>query len=275
MDSPSDQAGHWQQRLVAARQAEGLSQLQLAAAAGISLATLKAYEQRRRKPSRTLLTRLLDALKLDRRERNEILAAAGYVPDGPWIGPQNPDYLFTLEEAKTYIDARPWPAAVMSELMEVLAANQLLQAVWGVDLSRELNSPVERNILSVISLPRFDGQLKNWDEVVAAGIAVIKGHYLGAETQPEGSSAYFQAVMQHFLDGDPKYLKRFMELFQETPGMRGKIRWQIPVRWNHPVVGDLNFEVVINTANDPNGLAFSDYVPLDAGTWTALERLRR
>lgn len=158
--------------------------------------------------------------------------------------------------------------------MEVMAANRPLQAVWGVDLAHELNSPVKRNILSVISLPRFEGQLLNWDEVVAAGIAVIKGHYLGAQTQPEGSSAYFQAVMQRFVDGDPKYLRRFMELFQQTEGMTGKIRWQVPVHWRHPTVGLMNFEVVLNTANDPNGLAFSDYIPLDAGTWEALERLR-
>ncbi len=273
MDSTGAQ-GSWQERLASSRQAEGLSQARLAGAAGVSLGALKAYEQRRREPSRAVLTRLLSALKLDRRQRNEILAAAGYVPDGPWIGPQNPDYLFSLEEAKTYIEARRWPAAVMSELMEVLAANRLLQAVWGVDLSKELNTPVERNILSVISLPRFDGQLLNWDQVVAAGIAVIKGHYLGAETQPEGSSAYFQAVMQHFVDGDPKYLTKFLTLWEQTPGMTGKIRWQVPVRWNHPVAGLMDFEVVLNTANDPNGLAFSDYIPLDAGTWTALERLR-
>ncbi len=269
------QPTEWHTALSQARAAEHLSQEDLALAAGVSLGTVKSYEQGRRHPSRAGLIAVLDALKLDRRQRNEILAAAGYVPDGPWIGPQNPDYLFSLDEAKAYIDERRWPAAVMNELMEVMAANRLLQAVWGVDLDHELNSPIERNILSVVSLPRFKDQLLNWNEVVAAGIAVFKGHYLGNEAaDPSEWSKYFSAVMQHFAAGDESYLARFLSLWERTEGMTGKIRWQIPVRWKHPTAGLMNFEVVLNTANDPNGLAFADYLPLDAGTWEALERLQ-
>ena len=78
----------WFSLLVSARQRLGLSQAELAARASVSLATVKAYEQGKRHPSRPYLIALLDAMKLEVMERNDVLEAAGYASDAgvgdPW-----------------------------------------------------------------------------------------------------------------------------------------------------------------------------------------------
>lgn len=186
---------------------------------------------------------------------------------------QHPDYHFTLDQAVREMNSHPWPAAVVSEQMEVLAANAPLQRVWRVDLRSELNTPVERNILSVIANPRFEGRLANWDQVVGIAIAVLKGHYLGAETEPQGSSAYFAAVMQHFLEGVPSYVTRLSDIWQRTEPMTPKVRWTCPITWRDPDVGVMNFHAVMSDANEPKGMAFMDWLPLDGVTWERLHSL--
>ena len=266
----------WRKTLAEQRRQEGLTQAEFAKLAGVSLGALKAYEQGLRDPSREVLTSLMDALKLDRGTRNSVLNAAGFVGDSALLSPsRHPDYHFSLAQSVRELDAHPWPAAVVSELMEVLGANKLLQRVWNVDLATELNTPVERNILSVIANPRFEGRLLNWDEVVGVAVAVVKGHYLGPETAPEGSSAYFAAVMQHFLSGVPAYVTRLAEIWEKTPAMTPKVRWTCPVRWSDPVAGEMRFHAIMSDANEPEGRAFMDWLPLDAATWAALEKLRQ
>ena len=116
----SDQA--WRRRLSSHRRAVRLTQADLAKEAGVSLGAIKAYEQGLRDPSRDVLVSILDALKLDRGSRNQLLNDAGFVGDSPSLSPtRQPDYHFTLDQALRELDTHPWPAAVVSELMEVLA----------------------------------------------------------------------------------------------------------------------------------------------------------
>ncbi|MBI2765523.1 MAG: helix-turn-helix domain-containing protein [Chloroflexi bacterium] len=261
----------WRGELTAARLAQGISQEKLAVVAGVSRGMLQAIEHGRRHPSRVVLRQLLDALKLERAARARILMGAGFVADAA-----DPDatYYFTEAEARAEIEARPWPACVVTELMEVIAANDLLQRLWGVDLERELNTRVARNILSVISLPRFRRRLLNRDECVSIAFGVMKGNHAGPETAPLGPSPDFQAVIRHFMEGDPALVARIFELWAAATPVPYKARWVIPVRWRDPHAGDMRFEMLLNSANEPEGYSFQDWIPVDAATWDALERLR-
>src|SRR5690606_4365543 len=199
----------WAEQLKELRLSLKLSRQALAALAGVSPQTIKAYELGLRSPSQANLTAILDALRADRYLRNDILIGAGFAPDGGRLGPANDDYMFTLEEAREAIMGRPWPAHVNNELMEVLAANELMQRVWDVDLDREYNTPVERHMLTVAATPRFADRILNGKEMVSVGIAVMKGHHRGPERTPEGTSQYFQAVIQRLFEGDPHYRAEF------------------------------------------------------------------
>jgi transcriptional regulator with XRE-family HTH domain len=265
----------WRAELARHRHAVGLTQTQLALQAGVSGAAIKAYEQGVRDPPRSVVVSILDALKVDRGTRTRILNQAGFASDSDVLSPsRDPDYYFSLEEALAEAETHPWPIAVQSELMEVLGANQLMQRIWGVDLERELHNPVERNVLSVISLPRFEDRLLNWDEVCEVALSVVKGHHLGAETAPEGSSAYFTAVMQHFMTGVPAYVTRLAEIWERTESIPWKVRWWCPVEWRDPDVGLMRFHALFTTASEHDGMAFMDWIPVDGQTSRAMEGLR-
>ena len=45
--------------------------------------------------------------------------------------------------------------------------------------------------------------------------------------------------------------------------------------WVDPDVGTLRFRAMVNTASEPDGLAFNDWIPLDAATWDGLARLEK
>ncbi len=134
-------ASVWSQRLQAARKALNISRVELATRAGMSAQTVKAYELGLRRPSRLLLTALLDTLKLDRSVRNEVLEAVGFAPDGRLLGPDRaPNYVFTTDEALEHIEALPWPAFVFNDVIEVVVANKMAQQIWGVDLETEFQT---------------------------------------------------------------------------------------------------------------------------------------
>lgn len=47
-------------------------------------------------------------------------------------------------------------------------------------------------------------------------------------------SRYFVAVMDTLLNGDPKYITKFLTLFANVAPATGKIRRSYPVVWNEP-----------------------------------------
>ncbi|MCZ2109603.1 MAG: helix-turn-helix transcriptional regulator [Dehalococcoidia bacterium] len=261
----------WAALLRKARSDIGMSRPALAANAGVSAQTVKAYELGFRRPSRALLTSLLDVLEVDRRLRNEILVGAGFAPDGERLGPTNPDYMYTVDEARALADTLPWPCHVTSELMEVVAANGVAQRLWGVDLEHELPGPVDRNLATFATNPRFADRVTNWEAVVSVAVGVLKGHHRGAVPLPETTTAYFAAVMERVFDGNARYVRRLLNLWERVPPRVPKIRWFYDVNWSDRVVGEMRFRVSVAMADEPGGLMFHDWIPADAQTWSRLD----
>lgn len=271
---PSTDRPDWHHLLRDARTALHLTREDLADLAGVSPDTVKSYELGQRQPSRGLLIALLDALKLERTSRNAILMQAGFAPDGWVLGPEGyPTYLFPMDEAIAYVQHRKWPAFVMNEALEVVGLNGVCEKLWGIDFKREFPAPLDRNMLVVSSNPRFADKV-NWDEMVSVAIAVFKGHHRGPE-DVEHPSPLFGEILSRFLEGDPRYVTRFFELWQTVQPIEPKIRWFYPVVWTEPGVGILRFEAVVNQANEPDGLSFNDWIPLNAETWEALGRIAK
>jgi len=264
----------WALSLRKARTELGISRPVLAGRAGVSAQTVKSYELGLRRPSRPLLLALLDALGVERSARNAILAGAGFASDGELLGPRNADYMFTLDEARELIEGLPWPSHVTSEQMEVMAANELAQRLWGVDLAHEFQGPAERNLMTFATLPRFADRVRNWDEVASVGISVLKGHHRQPVPAPEAATSYFGAVMERIFDGDPRYVRRLLDLWDGVAPRAPKVRWFYPVVWDYPGAGELRFMVSLATAHETAGLTFHDWLPLDADSWSRLEAIR-
>jgi hypothetical protein len=220
-----------------------------------------------------MLGALLDALKVERQKRNAILVGAGFAPDGQFLGPGRlPDFMFTLEEAKEQVDQCPWPSFVVNEFMELIWCNDVCLRLWDVDLNREFPPGIERNMLSVASNLRFAERMGNWDDLVRLAIGVFKGHYRGPE-ELERASPYFAEVMRRYAQGEPRFVARFAELWEDTPPLGAKVRLMYPVHWLEPGYRPMHFQGLTTTANENEGLAFNDWIPCDAITWEELERL--
>ncbi len=268
-------AKEWSRRLRAAREGLGLSRGELAALASLSAETIRAYETGKRGATAPTLRAIMDALGIEQAERNHILTGAGFVGVAIEFTPEiAPDYYFTLDQATREIERAPWPACIVNDRMDVIAANRLALTLWGVDFERELTGPGERNLLSIASTPHFAERVENWEEAVGVAVGILKGHHRGGVSEPEDSSGYFASVLQHFLEGDPKYVARFLTVWQETPARTPKCRFDFPVVWRDEDLGTLRFRVAISNASEPEGLSFNDWHPLDSETWDGLRRLQ-
>jgi transcriptional regulator with XRE-family HTH domain len=264
--------GEWFTSLSAARQRVGLSQADLAARASVSLATVKAYEQGKRHPSRPYLIALMDAMKLEVMERNDLLEAAGYASDADEVVPSLGPLQFTKERAQEEIDRARWPAFVLNEMSEVVVANDAALALWGVSLA-DYPTVSDRSLLSFVSDPRFADRIGNWDEAVGTIASVFKGHFRGGEDLNDPSPV-FRTMLEKFLAGDPGYVARFLKLWQEVEPAPFLMRWHYRVVWEEPGASRMEFDGVVSNCNEHEGWSFNDWVPVDAGTWEALSRVR-
>ncbi|HXK33080.1 MAG TPA: helix-turn-helix transcriptional regulator [Dehalococcoidia bacterium] len=264
----------WFERLALARRRLGMTQAELADRAHVSLPTVKAYETGRRRPSHPYLIAVLDALHVDRHDRNQILTLAGYASDAFDLGPWRlPGFMLAPGEAIAEVDALPWPAFLANETMTVLHANTIAQRLWGVDLDSEFQDPIDRNLLSVASNPRFARRCLNYRDVVPVFVSIWKGHHRGAEAL-ESPNPLFGAILQRFLAGEPEFVTPFVEAWQNVEPRTPKIRWRYPVVWDAGDGSVIRFECVVNPASEPDGLAFNDWIPVDAASAAVCERLR-
>ncbi len=251
-----------------------LSREEAACLAAVSHGTVKSYELGRRRPSPHHLRALLTAYQLNHEERCAILEGAGFVGDDRMANENVVRIYFTAEEAGADVQRRAWPAFVLDEFSRVVAANDVVQRLWGVDLRHEFTNPIERNLLSLASQPRFADRCVNWDEAIGLILTVFKAHDW-APGRVEDPGPYFASVMEHFMKGDPKYVARFLKLWEEAPSVWDKKeRFTFPVVWDEPGIGIMRFESLQSSASDPLGLAFNDWIPLDAATWQRLEQLK-
>ena len=255
------------------RDAAGLARAELAERAGVSVASVKAYEDGTRHPRRNTLVALLDALTADAFAREQTLRAGGFAPDGASPALRSEEEWFTLEGASKAIAIHAHPACVTTELFEVVAANACIQRVWEVDLHRELEGPFQRSFLSMLSTRRFADRLVNWEEALSVAVAVVKGHYGGETAIDPERHPYLAAAVEHLLAGSPEYVQRFLGLWLTVPGAIYRVRLSYPVVWRHSECGDLRFRAVTGPANRRPSLWFNDWIPQDGRTAEAVAEL--
>lgn len=111
-------------QLRAWRGRRGISQLELSLRSGTTQRHLSYLERGRSAPGRPLVVRLAESLELPLRDRNDLLAAAGYAPlypesdlDGPALEPVRGALRDILRGHE------PYPAMIMRSRGEVIDAN--------------------------------------------------------------------------------------------------------------------------------------------------------
>jgi hypothetical protein len=105
-------------------------------------------------------------------------------------------------------------------------------------------------------------------------IAVTKGQPRLPESSLEEPSAYFGEVLAEFARGDPAFLPALATLWESVPAREPKVNWTYPVVWCDPEFGEMRFLAQVSTANGVDGFAFNSWIPIDAATWSVLERVK-
>jgi transcriptional regulator with XRE-family HTH domain len=145
------------------RASRGFSQLDLSLEVGVSARHLSCVESGKAQPSRDMVARLADAFAMPLRERNALLAAAGYAPQYPESKLETPS-LARVRGAIGLIlkHHEPYPAFVMNRYWDVLLQNSAADR-----LARHLvgGSP-HRNMLRHFFDPDdMRAVVVNWEEI--------------------------------------------------------------------------------------------------------------
>lgn len=262
----------WREELRQAREHGRLSREELARKAGLAPVTIKGYELGTRTPSREMLTVLLDALDMDRFQRNLVLEGAGFRPDGLEVWRRNPDFAFSFDEARAEIQRYEWPALLTGEGLRVLTTNAAYDRLWGRTSSDQAEQSA--GFLGWMSHPGFASRLKNWDEVMAFLIGVLKGSLRFPEQVPEGTSPSIRRAMDQFLAGDAAYIRRYLDLWDRTPAATAKSRFSYHIVFDHIAIGTLEFRCLGTGVNEVDGLIINDWIPANAATWNRLSSPR-
>jgi transcriptional regulator with XRE-family HTH domain len=262
----------WPTQIREARLALGLTQAALAKLANVSENTVRKYESGLRKPTLETLNAVLRALRLNRWDANQIRHSLGFAADYLRMGQLEPTFMFSLEELPNWMEGNPWPQFVVDENLQIVVANSAAQRVWRVDLEREFPTLHDRSMTKFAADPRFAGCVVNWEEMVSHAVAIWKGHHLGAETL-DRPSTYFDVALAELAKGDPQFVSRFVDLWQKTAGKTPKVRDRYRVVWQVPGCSPITFIGLTSSANEWEGLAFNDWIPVDAASWLALEQV--
>ena len=170
------------------RKRRGLSQLQLASAAGCSQRHISFLELGRTQPSREMVSRLAVALALTFRQSNDLLLAAGFAPiwsemayDAEALAPIRQALEFMLEQQE------PYPAFVVDRRWNLLQANK--GAIAMVEfLVGPLAPGAAVNLADALVGPDvLRPHLTNWPEVVAYFVRSVEADAAAdgtAETLP-------------------------------------------------------------------------------------------
>lgn len=260
----------WRAALRQARKRRQMTQARLAQTAGLSLAAVKAYESGARHPSPLALKAIIDSLGLTREEANPILAGAGYAVD--WQSLLNARYVSEPERLQSEIQKYPWPSFITNQGIYLVAANRAFEVVWDVDLSREFLDPRDRNFLAGASNERFVRCIENYDELVTFLIGLAKGDPRVAQTL-EQPAPWLREAMQRFLEGDPKYIRRFFELWEAAEPLPHRTRYTYDVRWRYRGELPMRFTGILTIADLWDELSWNDWIPADVETWRTLAEI--
>jgi transcriptional regulator with XRE-family HTH domain len=143
-----------------------MSQLDLALEAEISSRHLSYVESGKAQPSREMMTRLADALRIPLRERNALLIAAGYAPMHRETGLTTPE-MTSVRRALEFLlkQQEPYPAIVLDRHWNLVQVNDGARRLLDYLLGRP---PDDANVVrQIFRQDILRPYIVNWEEVAA------------------------------------------------------------------------------------------------------------
>jgi transcriptional regulator with XRE-family HTH domain len=256
-----------------ARKQANLSQREVAKRAGLSLESVRAYEQGRRRPKRSSLVAILDALDVSQADRARIFISAGLAPEeSPSFGAGSPSHVYDEYALRQALETLPGPAFAVTDLSELVVANAKLEALLEMDVRKERARRARHQMTPLLLMgePLIAERLVNRHEILRIMIGLHK-----AEPHPQSIDEpgdWFGGLLESLGSEDPAFLREVMDLWDETPPQHAAQRLTYQVVWRDPEFGEMRF-VGVETASEHGGLYFEDWHPADSLTWQRLDSL--
>ncbi|GAA4202099.1 helix-turn-helix domain-containing protein [Actinocatenispora rupis] len=182
------------------RRIRRISQLELAALAGTTQRHLSFVESGRSRPGRAIVVRLAESLGLTLRERNDLLAAAGYAAVFTESGLDEP----ALRPVRTALDQilrghLPYPALVLAPYGRLVAANDAVDVLTEGAAPELLVPPV--NMLRLMLHP--DGMAPRVGNLADWGRHVLDNLRARARRSPDPRLDEFVAELAGYVPDVP------------------------------------------------------------------------
>lgn len=178
------------------RSVHGMSQLDLALAAGVSSRHVSFVETGRARPSRKMVLRLVETLDLPLRERNAALLAAGFAPYYKESGLEEAD-LAPVRGALELVLAshEPYPAFVLDGSWNILMGNRAHLALLQTLLPPGTEPPDPVNVIRLVLDPALvRPRVLNWESV-----ARVLGHRIRRQLRRPNLSEQRRALLENLL----------------------------------------------------------------------------
>lgn len=286
VEAPDADLPAWNELLRRAREATGLTQRRLAAAAGVAEATIKKYESGRgRRPERDALLWLAWAMDLDGAATNAILTGAGLEPEpSEWsllvsgLARHSPRYRHYLPEMADRARARlgdaiaahPWPCLIVDEDGRIIAWNSAMSRVVGGDLARRSGEGYQPDVLRFALDRPFRSRVANWGAVITA-LAPAAFRQAVLRGQGEGANARIAAIVDDLRAHKPDLLALLEARWRSAPQPSTAVRVTFPLIWNHDDGATLSFNAVVAPWTAFHSLWAFDWHPADRATWSWLD----
>jgi transcriptional regulator with XRE-family HTH domain len=243
-----------------------VSQLDLTLEAEISMRHLSCVETGRAQPSREMVVRLADALQVPLRERNLLLAAAGYAPLYRQTALDTTD----MDAARFAVELllaqqEPYPGIVVDRYWNILQMNAGMDRFLALFPTCDLVLP--RNAIRLVFHPQgLRPHIENWRDVAARLIQRVHREVIANPTDEK---------MRRFLDellGYPDVPNRWraIDLDAVLPAL-------LTINYR-PKLGTLRLFATLTTFSTPQDIALQElriesFFPADQETRTALTSL--
>ncbi len=151
------------------RQKRRLSQLDLALTSGVSQRHVSFLESGRANPSRNMILQLSETLDVPLRDRNALLAAAGFAPLFRTRALDDPQMAQVLSAIRMMLTAHePFPAIALDRAWNIRMSNQpfeLLGSLLGEDVWARVGG-AERNLMRLFFHPQgIRSLVTNWSTI--------------------------------------------------------------------------------------------------------------
>jgi transcriptional regulator with XRE-family HTH domain len=253
-------------RLRSHREARRITQAELARDAGLSPATIKAYERGARAPSAKALRAVIDALGLPLDEANDLLTLAGLTFAPHWQSNERPAAVIQAE-LESEADGCAWPAFVTNQSFDVLYANRGIERLMRVDLDQEYLGFGDRNLVIGAVTEPFASRIENWDEVMTFMIGLAKGDPRAQATAIDQPAPWLQPMIERLAEGEPSRVRRLLDLWESAPPLAHRLRYRYPIRWQYEPGVTIAFAGILAVADLATELHWNEWVPASEDDW--------